>query len=248
MIAELDSTGNRLQSDYDRAEQTLRLHHINHTVVVFGSSRTSETSVIQARLVVAEDQCRIDPDNKEWLNKKREAQNNLEQSRYYEMARRLGQRIGRQWDTRGWVTMTGGGGGIMEAVNRGAADVGAPTVGLNIILPSEQKPNGYITPELKISFEFFAIRKLHFHKRAIAFVVFPGGFGTLDELFGVLTLVQTSKVPPVPVILVGQTFWESVFHGQSLVQAQTISPKDLSLFTYVESDLEVEQILLQHCV
>lgn len=247
MIAELDSTGNRLQSDNDRAEQLLRLHHINHTVVVFGSSRTLELSVAQARLVVAEDQCRINNDNEEWLNKKRAAQKSVEQSRYYEIARRLGQRIGRKWDTNGWVSMTGGGGGIMEAINRGATDVGAPTVGLNITLPSEQKPNRYITPELRINFEFFAIRKLHFHKRAIAFVVFPGGFGTFDELFGVLTLIQTGKLPVVPVILVSQTFWENVFHGQSLVEAQTIDQKDLSLFTYAESDLEVEQIILQHC-
>lgn len=247
MIAELNSTGNRLQSDNDRAEQLLRLHNIHRTVVVFGSSRTPELSVAQARLAVAEDQCRINNDSEEWQKKKHTAQKTVEQSKYYEMARGLGQRVGRRWDTHGWVTMTGGGGGIMEAINRGASDVGAPTIGLNITLPSEQKPNRYITPELKINFEFFAIRKLHFHKRAIAFVAFPGGFGTFDELFGVLTLIQTGKVPSVPVILVRQAFWEAAFHGQSLVEAQTIDAKDLSLFTYAESDQEVEQILLQRC-
>ena len=135
--------------------------------------------------------------------------------------------------------MTGGGPGIMEAANRGAADVDAKSIGLNITLPREQFPNPYISPELCFSVRYFAIRKLHFLLRAKALVVFPGGFGTLDEFFEALTLMQTTKIAPFPVILVGEKFWRGVFDPDFLVGEGVISAKDLDLFWYAETADEI---------
>jgi uncharacterized protein (TIGR00730 family) len=137
------------------------------------------------------------------------------------------------------MVMTGGGPGIMEAANRGARDAGAKSIGLNITLPHEQFPNPYVTPELCFSFHYFAMRKLHFLMRARALVAFPGGYGTLDELFEVLTLAQTRKIAPVPVILVGEGYWRRVFDADFLVEEGTIAPEDRDLFWYAESAADV---------
>ncbi|MBC7705486.1 MAG: TIGR00730 family Rossman fold protein, partial [Rhodoferax sp.] len=129
---------------------------------------------------------------------------------------------------------TGGGPGIMEAANRGAHEMGAPTVGLNIALPHEQSANPYVTPSLSFKFHYFALRKMHFMMRAKALVAFPGGFGTLDELFEVITLVQTGKAKPVPIVLFGSDYWKRLFNFDVLLEEGAISPQDLKLFTYVD--------------
>jgi len=138
-------------------------------------------------------------------------------------------------DCRDHVICTGGGPGVMEAGNRGAADAGGISIGLNIVLPHEQAPNVYVTPELSLNFHYFAIRKMHFLMRAEAITVFPGGFGTLDELFETLTLIQTQRMARLPFLLFGRAFWEGVINWQALAEAGTISPGDLTLFRYVET-------------
>jgi uncharacterized protein (TIGR00730 family) len=142
-----------------------------------------------------------------------------------------------------YVIVTGGGPGIMEAANRGAADAGAKSIGLNIMLPHEQQPNPYITPELSFQFRYFAIRKMHFLIRAKALVAFPGGFGTLDELFETLTLLQGGKAQNIVVILVGKEFWERLINWQCLVENGLISRDDLHLFHYAETAKEAWDLI-----
>jgi hypothetical protein len=159
-------------------------------------------------------------------------------ARYYDEARRLGQIITEVSQTNGhreFVVVTGGGPGIMEAANRGAQDVGGKSIGLSIVLPLEERLNPYVTPELSFQFHYFAVRKMHFLLRAKALVVFPGGYGTLDELFETLTLIQTKKVAPVPVLLVGREYWQSVINFEVLAEEGTIAAADLALFQYVET-------------
>lgn len=160
-------------------------------------------------------------------------------SKYYEEARKLAHiasRIPRDEDgQRHFVVCSGGGPSIMEAANRGAVDVGAESIGLNIVLPHEQAPNSYVTPALSFQFHYFALRKMHFLLRARAVAVFPGGFGTFDETFELLTLIQTGKIKPMPVMLFGREFWERVVNFPALVEEGVISAKDLDLFHYVES-------------
>ncbi len=160
-------------------------------------------------------------------------------SKYYEEARKLARiasQIPRDEDgQRHFVVCSGGGPSIMEAANRGAADVGAESIGLNIVLPHEQAPNSYVTPSLSFQFHYFALRKMHFLLRARAVTVFPGGFGTLDEMLELLTLIQTGKVKPMPVVLFGKAFWNRVINFDALVEEGVISAGDLDLFTYVET-------------
>ncbi len=141
------------------------------------------------------------------------------------------------------MVITGGGPGIMEAANRGARDVGAKTMGLNIVLPHEQAPNPYITPELCFQFHYFSIRKMHFLMRAQALIAFPGGFGTLDELFETLTLIQTKKIKPLPVLLFGREFWQKLINFEFLVEEGVISPEDLDIFKFVETAEEAAEIV-----
>ena len=165
-------------------------------------------------------------------------------SRYYDVAREFGRKVSSKCQIDGecdYVVMTGGGPGIMEAANRGAFDVGAKSIGLNIILPDEQNPNPYITPELCFQFHYFAIRKMHFLMRAVALVAFPGGFGTMDELFEALTLVQTGKIQPLPIILFGEEYWRNIVNFEQLVTEGMISPEDLELFEFVETVEEAWQ-------
>ena len=157
---------------------------------------------------------------------------------FYEEARKFAEICTKHSMTDGgrdFVVCTGGGPGVMEAGNRGAEDAGGRSVVLNIVLPHEQAPNEYVTPELSFNFHYFAIRKMHFLMRARAITVFPGGFGTLDELFETLTLIQTNRMEPMPVLLFGQKFWESIVDFDALADAGTISPEDLDLFSYVET-------------
>lgn len=167
-------------------------------------------------------------------------------SRYYTQARRFASLIGTECVARGggeYVVITGGGPGVMEAGNRGANEVGAPSVGLSIVLPHEQAPNTYVTPELCFNFHYFAIRKMHFLMRACAIAVFPGGFGTLDELFEALTLMQTERMARIPVVLFGAEFWRRIVDWEALVEAGTISPADLELFSFVETADEAWEII-----
>lgn len=232
----------RLQLDYLKAEQVLQQLAIQHTIVVFGSTRLTEPSVAQRHLDSAERAWRADPGNTELERRFKVEQRLLAKSHYYTIARELGQLIGSSGtcpeDCR--VTlMTGGGPGAMEAANRGAFDVGARSIGLNITLPHEQQPNPYITPELCFRFHYFAMRKLHFLLRARALVAFPGGFGTFDELFETLTLIQTRKMPAVPVVLVGQDYWQRAIDFDFLIAEGVIEPQDRKLFWYAETAQEI---------
>ncbi|WP_323005205.1 TIGR00730 family Rossman fold protein [Pseudorhodobacter sp.] len=141
------------------------------------------------------------------------------------------------------VIITGGGPGVMEAGNRGAAEAGGQSIGLNIVLPHEQAPNAYVTPDLCFNFHYFAIRKMHFLMRAAAICVFPGGFGTLDEMFESLTLIQTGRMNRIPFLLFGQAFWERIINWQALAEAGTISPEDLNLFRFVETAEEAISVI-----
>ena len=207
---------------------------IESTVVVFGSARFVDPETAQQRLAEAEasgDAARI-------ALAKRDVRN----ARHYDLARQFSRLVaqysnGKPEAERLYIC-TGGGPGIMEAANRGAHDTGAMNVGLNIALPHEQNGNPYITPSLSFKFHYFALRKMHFMMRAKALVAFPGGFGTLDELFEVLTLVQTGKAKPVPIVLFGTAFWKKLINFEALVEEGTISPQDLGLFLYTDDPQE----------
>jgi len=238
----LDATrGVRLQIDYLKTEQCLLEHDIRHTIVVFGSTRLREPETARRELAEARHAAAEDPDKPELARQLKLAERRMELSHYYEVGRDLGRLVGKAGegpeDSR-LVVMTGGGPGGMEAANRGAHEAGAKTVGLNITLPREQFPNPYVTPGLGFQFHYFALRKLHFMKRAAAIVALPGGFGTLDELFGALTLIQTRKVAPMPVVLIGEAYWRNVFDVDYLVGAGSIDPEDTELFWYAETAQE----------
>ena len=235
--------GVRLQIDYAKPELLLNRHGIKHTIVVFGSTRIVEPAA--ARRAVEESKQRLvaEPDNPELQMRLRRAERVLAKSHYYDEAREFGRIAGHAGarEEEGLVVLTGGGPGIMEAANRGAYDVGAETVGLNISLPHEQYPNPYLTPDLCFQFHYFALRKLHFLLRARALVAFPGGFGTFDELFETLTLIQTRKIKPVPVVLVGEEYWRKAFDVKFLVDEGVIDPEDRELFWFAETAEEIWQ-------
>ncbi len=240
----------RLQLELLKPELLQQQAGIESTVVVFGSARIPEPGKAQAQLDLAlraVEQQPGTPELERALAKARQAEQN---SCYYAEARSFAKMLARRSKQNGQsqcVVITGGGPGIMEAANRGAAEVGAPTIGLNIVLPMEQAPNPYITPELCFQFHYFAIRKMHFLMRARALVAFPGGFGTLDELFEALTLIQTKKIEPIPVLLFGRNYWERVINFQALVDEGMISATDLKLFHYVETAADACRIIIESC-
>ncbi len=218
----------RFQLELLKPELVLKENGIASTVVFYGSARIPAPEAVAAnpagRLVET-----LAP--------------------YYEEARTLARRLSRlpQVDhERHFVVMSGGGPSIMEAANRGAADEGAPSVALNIVLPHEQAPNGYVTPGLSFLFHYFALRKMHFLMRARAVCIFPGGFGTFDELFEVLTLIQTGKIEPIPLILFGRHFWSEVVNFAALANYGVISPDDTTLFDIVDTADEAWTILKKH--
>ncbi len=237
-----DTRGLRLHVDYLKPELLLREHGIDHTIVVYGGTRISEPAAAQREVAARRAALEADPDNAELARALAIARRQHDKSPYYDVARELGRLIGNSGagpqDCR-VVVMTGGGPGIMEAANRGAFDVGAKSVGLNITLPREQYPNPYITPELCFRFHYFALRKLHFLQRARALVAFPGGYGTFDELFETLTLVQTRKLHPVPVVLVGESYWRRAVDFDFLVGEGVIDPEDRDLFWYAETAQDI---------
>jgi uncharacterized protein (TIGR00730 family) len=246
----------RLQLEYLKPEILQRDRGITSTVVVFGSARVPDPARAADLVEEAERAAAASPSDQEAARRVKTAKALADKARYYEEARRLGQLISAEYGDPGLacsieqrqhkhrvVVVTGGGPGIMEAANRGADDVGAETVGLNIVLPFEQAPNPYITPHLCFDFHYFALRKMHFMMRAKALVVFPGGFGTLDELFEVLCLVQTRKIERIPVLLFGREYWERVINFPALVEEGVIEPRDLEIFSYVESAEEAWRLL-----
>lgn len=238
----------RLQLELLKPELILKEHNIESTIIVFGSSRLIEPEVAHKQLAEAEEAASGGKDGANGLqaHKLKIMRNIAANSMYYDEARRLSSIISQASKASRdfkFVVVTGGGPGIMEAANRGAYDVGAENIGLNIVLPFEQKPNEYITPELCFQFHYFAIRKMHFLMRAKALVAFPGGFGTLDELFETLTLIQTRKIKPIPVLLFGSKFWNRIINFDAMVEEGTISPEDMELFQYAETAEEAWEII-----
>jgi hypothetical protein len=235
----------RLQLELLKPELILQEHHIESTIVIFGSARIPEPQAARDALQAAKAELQRDAADPVLQRNVRIAERRAANSRYYEEARKLGRLIAAYSDDHRLVVMTGGGPGIMEAANRGAHDAGALSIGMNIVLPHEQMPNPYITPDLNFQFHYFAIRKMHLVMRAKALVAFPGGFGTLDELLEILTLIQTGKVRRIPVLLFGRKFWERVIHFQALVDEGTIAPQDLDLFSYVDTAEAAWETILQ---
>ncbi len=210
----------RLQLELLKPELILQEHEIASTVIVFGGARVPAPGA--------------DPGGKNDIQRKKLA----EKAHFYEEARKFAELASETSKAHGmkeFVIASGGGPGVMEAANKGARDVGAYSIGFNIVLPHEQAPNEYVSPELCFNFHYFAIRKMHFLMRARAVAVFPGGFGTLDELFEVLTLIQTERAERMPIILFGEKFWRGIINFEVLADEGTISPEDIELFEFVET-------------
>jgi len=221
----------RFALEYAKPELELRDWGIRSTIIVFGSARIASPEQAEAAAKAASNDA-----------ERSRAEAMQKQSELYQIAREFGQiasqRGGSFAPKNRWrdnVIATGGGPGIMEAANRGAHDAGAPTIGFNITLPHEQVPNPYITPELYFRFHYFAMRKMHLAMRANALAVFPGGFGTMDELFEVLTLQQTKKAPPTPIVLFRESYWRKIVNFDALVEEGMIAADDLKLFEFAET-------------
>ena len=226
-----ETRGIRFQLELLKPDLGLAAAGVNNTVVVYGSARVIAPDVAEAQLAAA----RATGDTVALGL----AENAVRGARYYAAARAFARIVAEhslhQQPADRLFICTGGGPGVMEAANRGAHDVGVPSVGLNITLPHEQGTNPYVTPELAFKFHYFALRKMHFMMRARALVAFPGGFGTLDELFEVLTLVQTRKARRLPIVLFGATYWRALLNLEVLVEAGAIAPEDLQLYQVVDT-------------
>jgi len=231
----------RFALEYSKAELTLRDWGVRSTVIVFGSARIPSPEQAEAlRAAAIGDAARERVERRlRWLP-------------YYDMARAFGRIVSERGGARrprdglrDNVIATGGGPGLMEAANRGANDVGAPSIGFNISLPAEQRPNAYSTPELTFRFHYFGMRKMHLAMRANALAVFPGGFGTLDELFEILTLQQTRKAPATPTVLFGRDYWRRIVDFDALVEEGMIEPADLELFDFADDPEEAWGALLR---
>lgn len=226
-----DLRGVRLQLEYLKVEMRLRERGINSTIVLFGGARIPE------------------PGKAAWAARNDVQKRNLEaSSRYYTEARRFAQYASltsKALDYRDYVIVTGGGPGVMEAGNRGAHDVGAPSIGMNIVLPHEQAPNIYVTPELTFNFHYFATRKIHLVLRSRAVAIFPGGFGTLDEFFETLTLIQTGRMDRIPLLMFGKDFWGRALDLKVLEEQGTVSPGDTDLVTFVDTAEEGWNVIRQ---
>lgn len=236
----------RLQLELLKPELIQREEGIRSSIVVFGSARLVEPAQAKENLTRAEADLAARPNDPDRRQAVEVARRRLALARYYDEAREFGRLVSSTCQVNGvcdFVVVTGGGPGIMEAANRGAADAGGKSVGLNITLPHEQRPNPYITPSLCFQFRYFALRKMHFLLRAKALVAFPGGFGTLDELFETLTLLQTGKVTGVTVVLVGRAFWERLINWSMLLEEGLVSPEDLTLFHYAETAREAWDLI-----
>jgi uncharacterized protein (TIGR00730 family) len=234
--------GLRLQLDYAKAELLLEEHDIQSTIVVVGSTRIPEPEEARRRVAALGIALKKDTHNAELTRRLASAERVLAKSHYYDLAREFARLVSagsEELPDYCPVIVTGGGPGLMEAANRGADDMHAKTVGLNITLPLEQYPNPYITPELCFRFHYFAVRKMHLLLRASALVAFPGGYGTLDELFETLALVQARKLEPLPIVLVGESYWRQALNFEFLVDEGVIEPEDLGLFWFAETAREI---------
>ncbi len=228
----------RLQLEFLKVELLLQEFGVCGTIVVFGGTRIPEPAAARRRVEAARAAMARRPGDEAARRELVVAERVLDKSRYYEVAREFGRLVGcfGAGPQDGRLTLaTGGGPGLMEAANRGADDVGARSIGYNITLPTEQFPNPYITPGLCFQFRYFALRKMHFLLRARALVAFPGGYGTLDELFETLCLVQTRTIEPLPIVLVGEAWWRRVFDAAFLVSEGVIAPEDAELFGYADT-------------
>lgn len=218
----------RFQLELLKPEMLLEEAQIGSTMVMYGSARIPSPDKVDAMLAKATTEA-----------EQKVAKRLAEKAKYYDEARKLAQFASQcavvEKGMRQFVVCSGGGPSIMEAANRGAADVGAESIGLNIVLPHEQAPNRYVTPRLSFQFHYFALRKMHFLLRARAVAVFPGGFGTFDEFFELLTLIQTGKMKPIPILLYGREFWERVINFEALAEEGTINASDLELFRWCET-------------
>jgi uncharacterized protein (TIGR00730 family) len=212
---------------------------IKSTIVVFGSAQIPSASQAKAALSKANKALKAHPRNKKFREKMTEAKRDLSNSQYYEEARKFAKIVATESKKYNLVIATGGGPGVMEGANRGAWEAKAKTIGYNIDLPHEQKPNPFISPELCFQFRYFALRKMHFLMPAKALIVFPGGFGTMDELFEILTLVQTQRIKRIPIILLSRLFWQKAIDFDYMANCGMIEKRDLNLFQYAETAEEI---------
>ena len=236
----------RMQLELQKTEQSLLKHKIDSLVVVFGGTQIVPKDEAEGRLATAKEELAEAPGDERLQRAVARSEAQLAKSFYYDHARLFAKIVSSRCQTDGkcdFVVTTGGGPGIMEAANRGAFDVGAKNVGLNIELPHEQEPNPYITPELCFQFHYFAMRKFHFILRAAALVVFPGGYGTLDELFNTLCLRQTGRMQAIPIILYGRKYWESIINFQQLADEGVVADEHLDLISYAETPEEAWKLI-----
>jgi uncharacterized protein (TIGR00730 family) len=219
----------RFQLELQKPEMLLDEARVGSTLVMYGSARIPSPETAQAKVDAAANGTEY-----EQLVAKRLAEKAMYYDQAYKLARLASEKAIIEDGLRQFVVCSGGGPSIMEAANRGASDAGAESIGLNIVLPHEQAPNSYVTPYLSLNFHYFALRKMHFLLRARAVAVFPGGFGTFDEFFELLTLIQTGKMKPIPILLFGRDFWQRVVNFEAIAEEGTIAKKDLELFKWCE--------------
>lgn len=238
----------RLQLELLKPELALLEHGIEQTIVIFGSARLQEPEIAQAAMERTQTEAAAAPDDPALAKAARIATNLAKLARNYDKARRFGQLVSEASlsGQQRYVIVTGGGPGVMEAANRGAADAGAVSIGHNIVLPHEQAPNPYVTPDLCFNFHYFALRKMHLLTRARALVVFPGGFGTMDELFETLCLIQTGKARPMPVLLFDEAYWRGIINFEAMVEHGVVDERDLGLIRFVETAEEAWAIIQKH--
>ncbi len=237
----------RLQLEYLKVQSVLEEKNIKKTIVVFGGTRVIQEKRAALKFKKAQKAFEEDKGNKKLKFKFKVAQRVLNKVKYYDDACQFASLVAKYSKLNAddpVHIMTGGGPGVMEAANKGAFNEGEDSIGLNIDLPFEQFPNPYISPELCFSFRYFALRKLHFMHRARALVAYPGGFGTFDELFEALTVIQTKTIKPIPVVLVGKNYWENAVNFEFLAEEGVINPEDLDLFKTVDSATEAWQYIL----
>lgn len=239
----------RLQLEYLKPQLVMEQHQVKATVVVFGSARFVSPQQAQQLLTQAKSELAQSPADPELQQQLKLAERQLKNSAYYQAAAEFARLVtehSHSCPDSSLMIISGGGPGVMEAANKGAYEAGGQSIGLNIVLPHEQKPNPYITPEFCFRFHYFAIRKMHFLQRARALVAFPGGFGTLDELFETLTLLQTGKATTVPVILYDKSFWTRLINFDLLVEEGLIKAEDMQLIQFVDTP-ELAWQAICHC-
>ncbi|WP_428897496.1 hypothetical protein Dip518_001286 [Parelusimicrobium proximum] len=235
----------RLQLELLKPEVLLQENGINATIVCFGSARIQEAAVMKKEIKLIEEKLKASPKDEHIKEALKEKKGLLSLSKYYDTAREFGRLVATKGRGK-FAVATGGGPGLMEASNRGAFEAGGKSIGFNITLPMEQEPNPYITPNLAFLFHYFAVRKMHLVMRSKAIVVFPGGFGTFDEMFEVLTLVQTGKKDGMPIVLVGKKFWNEVVNVEKLAEYGLISHDNLKAYKIVETAEEAWKVITSY--